>query len=48
MDNPAKPIGKFLGAAVFVLVAALALYLFGLLHVYIIGWVVWLIESIFS
>jgi len=47
MDNPAKPIGKFVLAFVFVLVAALVLYLGAVLHIYVIGWIIGLIQSIF-
>ncbi len=49
MDNANifKPLGKLGLAAVAVVVGAIVLYLVAWLHLYIIGGVVWLIQSIF-
>ncbi|WP_281412197.1 hypothetical protein [Miltoncostaea marina] len=38
---------KWVGSAIAVPVLAIAIYLFAVLHVYIIAWVVWLIGTIF-
>lgn len=47
MDNPAKPLGRFALAAVLVIAAALVLYIGAVLHIYVIGWIIGLIQSIF-
>lgn len=47
MERILKPTGRLAAAAVTVVVATIAIYLFALLQVYIIGWVVGLIQKIF-
>ena len=47
MERVLKPAAKLGAAAVAVVVAAVVLYLFVLLQVYIIGWVVQLLDAIF-
>jgi Na+(H+)/acetate symporter ActP len=49
MDNPAlATAAKWVGAAVFVVVAAIVIYLGAVLSVYVIAWVVELIGIIFD
>ena len=47
MDHVLKPAGKLVLAAVAVVVSAIVLYLVAVLHVYVIAWVVQLIQAIF-
>ncbi len=47
MDNPAKPLGKFVLACAAVIVSALVIYLVVVGSVYLLAWVLGLIESIF-
>lgn len=47
MDRVLKPVSRLVAAAVAVVVGAIVLYLGALLNVYVIGWVVQLIQSIF-
>ncbi len=46
MDRVLKPTGKLAAAAATVVVGVVALYLFALLQVYIIAWVVQLLQMI--
>lgn len=39
---------KFVGALVALIVAGLVLYLIGVLSMYMIAWVVWIIQAIFG
>jgi hypothetical protein len=49
MDNAALMTGaKWIGAAVFVIVAAIGIYLGGVLSVYVIAWVIDIIGTIFG
>jgi hypothetical protein len=47
MERVLKPASRLVAAAGAVIVGAIALYLVALLHVYVIGWVVQLIQKIF-
>jgi hypothetical protein len=40
--------GKYVGAAILVVIAAILIYLFGVLNVYVIAWIVELIGFIFN
>ncbi len=46
MERVLKPVSKLVAAAVAVVVGAIALYLVALLHVYVIGWVVMLLQKL--
>jgi hypothetical protein len=48
MERVVKPAGKLVGAFAAVIALAIGIYLFALLQVYIIGWVVQLIQAIFG
>lgn len=48
MERVLKPAGKLVGAFAVVIALAVGIYLFALLQVYIIGWVVQLLQSIFG
>ncbi len=48
MERVLKPAGKLMGAFAFVIAAAVGIYLFALLQVYIIGWAVQLIQAVFG
>jgi ABC-type uncharacterized transport system permease subunit len=48
MERVVKPAGKLVGAFAVVIALAVGLYLFALLQVYIIGWVVQLIQAVFG
>ena len=39
---------KFVGALVALIIAGVALYLFGVLNMYMVAWVVWIVEAIFG
>lgn len=39
---------KFVGALVALIIAGLVLYLIGVLSMYMIAWVVWIIQAIFG
>jgi hypothetical protein len=39
---------RFVGALVLLTLAGIALYLFGLINMYLIAWVVWVVEAIFG
>lgn len=47
MDRVLKPTSRLVAAAVAVVVGAVVLYLGALLSVYVIGWVIQLIQTIF-
>lgn len=47
MERVLKPTSRLIAAAAAVIGGAIALYLVALLHVYVIGWVVQLIQKIF-
>lgn len=46
MERVLKPASKLVAAGVAVVVGAIALYLVALLHVYVIGWVVQLLQKL--
>ncbi len=46
MERILKPVGKLGAAAVTVVAAAIGIYLFALLQVYLIGWVVTLLQKL--
>jgi hypothetical protein len=46
MDRVLKPASRLIVAAVAVIGGAIALYLFALLNVYVIGWIVQLLQQI--
>lgn len=48
MDNPAKPIGKFILGAAAVFVGLIVVYLAIVFQVYLTAWIVALIEAIFG
>ncbi len=48
MDNPAKPIGKFILSGVAVFVGVIVVYLAVVLQVYILAWIVALLGKIFG
>lgn len=39
---------KFVGALILLIIAGIALYLIGVLSMYAIAWVVWIIQAIFG
>jgi hypothetical protein len=39
---------RFVGALVLLTFAAIGLYLFGLINMYMIAWAVWVVEAIFG
>ena len=47
MERVLKPTGRLVGAAAAVVVGAVVIYLGALLNVYLIGWVVTLLDKIF-
>ena len=47
MERIVKPAGRLVAAAVTVVVATIAIYLFAVLQIYILGWVIGLIQKIF-
>ncbi len=39
---------RFVGALVLLTIAGIALYFIGLINIYLIAWVVWVVEAIFG